>query len=1442
MTSQEIPIIGIGAPANGGDALAMLLRAIPARTGAAFLLAGSYGGDGESRRADLPKRQTAPRVVAAEDDTRLAADTVYLVPPGRTVRLDGNRLRLASPEGDAGEGPADTVLRALAAARGDEAIGVLLAGTGRDGTLGLRDIRAAGGVALVQAPDGAADGGRVGAALDGAAADLVLPAHEMGARLAGLLKDRQRAASRKAGLSDTAPESFADILDILKGHTDYDFRSHKAGHIRRRILRRMALRQIETAEDYAEYLRATPGEATALFRDLLIGVTRFFRDPPAWEALASEVIEPLIARKAGAGAPIRAWAPGCADGEEAYALAMTILDRIDGQKGDVPLQIFASDLDARAIETARAGRYSAAVMADVPEAMTRKYFARDGAAFRVTDTLREAVTFAPQNVVSDPPFSNLDLIVCRNLMIYLEPQVQERLLEMFHFALAEGGYLFLGNSENAGRGGRLFEAVDKTHRIYRKSAAVAANPGCFPVVPAGRSRWKGQKMPTGTPGAPTGSHRAQRLLMERFVPASVLIDRSQEVQYFHGPVRDYLDFPEGAPTRRLSDMALPELRFKLRTVLAALFGGRGREAAVVERMPRPGRDVAVRIAGERLEAGDGFLIYFEDMAEPAPPRPAAGGEADADRDKIAALEHELQSTRENLQSIIEEMETVNEELKASGEEVMSMNEELQSANEELETSRAELEALNAELSAVNREVQDKVEELEQANNDLTNLLNSIEIGVIFLDTGLRIRRFTPAMKDIMRIEEDDVGRQVEDIAMRVQDTALIGEARHALATLAEAEAELAIGRDRHLIRRLRPYRTSDNRIEGVVVTYTDVSKLQNARRRGRLRERQQAAVAGLGSQALAGAPLREVLDRAVREVADHLGVRYVKFLQLDEDRRHLTLRSHVGFDRATADVSKVDTGRGSQAGYTLERSTPVVIKDFRTERQIAAPPLLRQHGILCGASVIIGPLDNPWGVLGAHETDVGRCAFTEDDVNFLQLVAHVIWLVVSRERAMVEIERERAQLRDLIDALPVLFAVVGRDGRYEFANKAYEALGWGAGGVEGRHVAEVLGEDGYRQVAPHVEAVLAGGHQRFEVELQPFDDGARMENLVNYVPRRNEAGEVTGFFAAVMDISAQKQLERDLKERFEQYRVLGDSIPYGVWICDPDGQLTYVSQSFLDLVGMRFEEARGEGWLRALAPETREETAALWKRTSRAGESWHKEHRIIGADGETYHVLALGRPIRDETGRITSWAGLNLDITERKAEEERLRVLSAELDHRVKNSLATASTIARMTGRNAKSVEAYRTALEARLHAMAGAHKLLAETAWRGMQVGLLIETELRPYLSTQKDRIRIEGPDFVLPPAQVQTFALAIHELSTNSAKYGALAAEAGHLDIRWHAAENLVVEWIETGLTRVEPPKANGFGTTLLTRILAAQNIAVDLDFRKTGLRARLSFEKDR
>lgn len=608
--------------------------------------------------------------------------------------------------------------------------------------------------------------------------------------------------------------------------------------------------------------------------------------------------------------------------------------------------------------------------------------------------------------------------------------------------------------------------------------------------------------------------------------------------------------------------------------------------------------------------------------------------------------------------------------------------------------------------------------------------------------------------------------------------------------------------------------------------------------RARLRsERRHQAVANLGQLALEGCPPKRLLDRAVLEVGRCLDTRFVKLLELTPEGSGLKLRAGIGWHSGLVGHAIVPADAGSQAGFTLLSEETVVVRDSRTEQRFAPPQLLSDHGIICGASVIVGPLSDPWGVLGVHESELGRCAFDCDDIDFIRSVANIIWLFIRNLRSRRETERERKALRSFADAMPILFAVVNQEGRYDFVNKAYWAFGREPCSIVGQHVMDVVGPEAYAQVEPHARQAMSGNVVNFENSV-PFE-GEQREMLATFAPRRGMDGAVNGYYAAVVDITDQKRRQREALERSQQYRAIADSIPYGIWTCDPEGRLTYVSDSFLDLVGMSFDQAESFGWISKLLPEEAEETRQAWQKCVSEHGNWEREHRFIGRDGNHYHILAIARPVFDEDGGIFGYVGLNLDITERKKREETLALVSSELDHRVKNVFSLVLSIARQASLSAINVDAFRDAFESRIKALSTAHQLIAESRWQDMSFKALVEAELEPYRGTDRCRWTVEGPDLTLPVGSVQILALAFHELATNAAKHGAFSGPSGTVSVQWKLLQNgsLRIYWTEEGLDGVTEPRKAGFGSRVLKQVLVMQLGAdVDMAFQSNGLRVEI------
>lgn len=826
-----LPVAGIGASAGGLDAFKKFFAAMPADSGVAFVLIPHLDPMHESLMVELIGRQTRMPVAEAADGTVVEANNVYILPPNKYMTISGGVLRLSGPiNRDGPQTSIDLFMRSLAEDKQDQAICIILSGTGTHGAMGLKAVKAAGGMAMVQDPDTAYYAAMPRSAIATELADYVLPAEEMPAALIKYVRDYCAKGLKSVAEEKRADDDLNQVLALLRARGKLDFRQYRKKMLARRVERRISLGHFDHIADYLSFLRDHPDELQQLSRDLLISVTCFFRDPNAWEVLATQVIAPLVRAKEP-DAPIRVWCTGCATGEEPYSIGILLLEQLAATQKVCPIQIFATDVDDNSLNIARQGVYPESISADVSPERLLRYFTRvSDSSYQVSKQLRETVIFARQNLISDAPFSKLDLVVCRNLLIYLEPDLQKKVIALLHLALNEGGWLFLGSSETIGRNVDLFEQLSSKWRIYRRiGPSRAANVQFFMAQPEPH-HGIAPMLPDKPLAPPRLSELAQDFMLRRFALACVVINRNYEVLNFAGPTEDYLVQPGGPPTHDLLSLARPGLQTKLRVIIQRAIRENSAQSIKDVMMRHGSASRRVNIDVEplaRYRKAEGlWLVVFQEQ-------PIAEGETldeakdrlrTSESDMMVQLEQELEATREDLQSTIEELESSNEELKASNEEIMSMNEELQSANEELETSKEELQSLNEELSTVNFQLQDKVQDLEATNNDISNLLNCTDIATVFLDSRFYIRRFTPAATRLFSLIPTDVGRSIGDIAKRFDDDDLLADAERFLLDLKPREREVCLDDGSWCIRRINPYRTHHNRIDGIVFTFVDITE------------------------------------------------------------------------------------------------------------------------------------------------------------------------------------------------------------------------------------------------------------------------------------------------------------------------------------------------------------------------------------------------------------------------------------------------------------------------------------------------------------------------------------------------------------------------------------------------------------------------------------------
>jgi two-component system CheB/CheR fusion protein len=828
--SGSLPIVGIGASAGGLEALEHFLSHVPTNSGMAFVIVQHLDPTRKGIMPELLQRVTGMKVIQVKDRTTVRSDCVYVIPPNKDMSILHGVLHLLAPVAPRGlRLPIDFFLRSLAQDQQEHSIGVILSGMGSDGTLGLRAIKEKAGVVLVQEPATAKFDGMPRSAVDAGLADIVAPVDELPGKILAYLQRTPLIARTEAVLEDKTQSALEKAIILLRAHTGSDFSFYKRNTLYRRIERRMGIHQIRKMAAYVRYLQENSQELNLLFKELLIGVTNFFRDPAAWEQLRAQAIPTLLASRSP-GQVLRAWVPGCSTGEEAYSLAIVLKEAVEEvkPKGQFTIQVFATDLDRDAIDKARLGVFPANIAADVSPERLRRFFAKDEHGYRVHKEIREMVIFAPQNLIMDPPFTKLDILNCRNLLIYLTAEVQKKLIPLFHYSLSPGGILFLGSAETIGDCTDLFAPLSGNSRLFRRTESVlrpeqVAFPSSFSAVASAGP----EAHPAPKPLASLQS-LADQLVLQCYAPPAVLTNDRGDIIYVSGRTGKYLEPAAGKANWNLFAMAREGLRYELADAFQKALRKKGSVALHGLKIGTNGGEQYVDVTLQRLdEPGplQGLLmIVFTDVAAPVtakaagrPPKPHARSP------RLAELEQELLQVRGESRATHEEMQTSQEELRSANEELQSTNEELQSTNEELMTSKEEMQSLNEELQTVNTELQAKVDELSQASNDMKNLLDSTDIATLFLDKDLNVRRFTPQATKIIKLIPADTGRPITDLASDLSYPELADDAREVLRKLTFAEKPIGARDGRWFTVRIMPYRTHDDRIDGVVITFADIT-------------------------------------------------------------------------------------------------------------------------------------------------------------------------------------------------------------------------------------------------------------------------------------------------------------------------------------------------------------------------------------------------------------------------------------------------------------------------------------------------------------------------------------------------------------------------------------------------------------------------------------------
>ncbi len=1228
--------------------------------------------------------------------------------------------------------------------------------------------------------------------------DLVLPPDQMPDALLNLARQPYARQPAETLVESTPEDQLHAVLSLVRSSTRRDFGSYRKRTLLRRIHRRMGLHRIERLPGYIERLRTDPDEIRALAADLTINVTGFFRDPEAWGILGDKVIAPLVQQRP-AGSTIRVWVPGCSTGEEAYSIAILILEHAEAAGKTFDVRLFATDVADGVLSSARAGLYPGSISQDVVPERLERWFEAGEDTYVIRRALREAVTFAPQNLLQDPPFSRLDLVSCRNLLIYLEPDFQKRVLGLFHFALREGGHLFLGPAETIAGREDLFQSVSRKWRIFRRLGATRHDLVDFPLI--GPSEYEVQAGAGREPSGPDPHANAgalmDRALLERYAPASALIDARYRIHYLRGPTDQYLRPPSGEPSYDLLAMAREGLQMPLR---AAVRKGldEGQEVTTSAQVRRSSSLHPVRLVVRPLATGPAaptrLLVSFferEIATEAASPAEAREVREIASEGELQA---ELDAAREDLRLTVEHMEAANEELKASNEEIRSINEELQASNEELETSKEELQSLNEELNTVNAQLQAKLAELEGRTDDLNNLLNSTDVATLFLDRSLCIRWFTASMKALLELRPTDIGRPISHFAQRFSGGNLLEDARGVLERLVPSDAEVVDDLGRCYIRHILPYRTASDRIEGVVATFTEITA-----RKGWEQEIQAA---------------KEFAESIVATVREPL-------LVLTADLR--VRAANESFYRTFRVAAEGTEGR---LIYELGN------------RQWDIPDLRRLlDEVLPDKQFSDFEVDHEFRDIGRRTMLLNARRLEHGD-----LILLAIEDVTERNRAGVAVRKSEERLRRVLetDAVGVLF--FDEAGTLIDANEVFlHMTGYTRREVEARELT-------WRSMTPP-EWIDASAEEMSRLtatgRIGPYEkeyfrkDGSRSWMLL--------AGSSLGDGTLVkycIDIGDRKRAEEALRASEARYRTLFNSIDEGFCTIEMifDEQGKPVDYRFLT-VNEAFERQTGltdavGKTMRSLAPNHEDHWFETYGRIAVTGESERFE-RPAAELGRYYEVYAfrVGEPEERRLGVLFN------DIAKRKRAEEERELLARELSHRVKNTLAVVQALALQTDGQARSLEAYRHAFLGRLQALARANDLLLEAQMRGADLRHLVEQAVEAYRVDHPEVVEIEGAPAMLTAKQALGLNLVLHELGTNAAKYGALSRSEGRVRVSWKIeggqARRVRLRWQERHGPSVAPPAEKRFGTRLIERASSYElDGTAELDYASGGLSCELDF----
>lgn len=1104
--NRLVAVVGVGASAGGLEAFRQMLARLPTDTGMAFVLVTHLDPKHKSILPELLARATPLPVSEAEDGTPVAPDHIYVMPRNVSMAIDGGALRLRPREEGRGlRHPIDAFLQTLAEDQGARAIGVILSGTATDGTLGLEAIKAEGGITFAQEPKSARYDSMPRSAIAAGCVDFTLRPEEIAEELARISRHPYVAPAEIAEPSaeeaarPAGKNGFNKILALLRRATGVDFSQYKTNTLRRRIRRRMILNKLDGLDEYAKYLRDNGAEVENLYQDILINVTCFFRDPEAFEVLKEKIFPRIVGRRAPDD-PVRIWVVGCSTGEEAYSIAMAFTEFAGERSGHIPVQIFATDLNQKGIDRARAGLYSKNIAEDVSPERLRRFCTEADGGYRISKPLRDMCVFARQNITADAPFSRMDLISCRNLLIYLEPVLQKQVLPLLNYALKPSGVLWLGSSETTGAASDLFEPEDKRHRFYARKPATGRQRLSYPTGVHAREENKAQQPAmaraerTATSGETEARREADRVILARYAPASALINEEMDVLQLRGDIAPYLDQSPGKAKRNLLKMAREGMVMALRE---AVDKARKDESPVRKenlRVKYDGVTGAVNLEVIPLKHAPSqeryFLALFEtaEAADQGGDRKAGGGRRKSEERQIKQLHQELASARDHLQSVIEEYEATNEELQSASEEAQSSNEELQSINEELETSKEELESSNEELITLNEELNNRNAELGLLNSDLVNLLGSVQMPILMLDGQLRIRRFTPAAEKLLNLIQTDVGRPIGDLKLNLDFPDLERLIAEVIDTVSVKEVETRDAAGRWHSLRVRPYKTLENKIEGAVVVLVDIDALKKT-------EREIVAA-------------RDYAETILRTTRDPLVVLHA---DLTVDSANEAFYKTFKLKPAETEGRSIYELSGRQwDGHRLRRLLEEVIPrdnyfdDFEIRHEILG---LGPRTLLLNARRLENPEGGPERILLGIED------------------------VTERKEA----ETARARLAAIVDSSDDAIIAIDLDGVIDSWNQAAERLyGYTAQEAVGQPITTLIPPERPGEEESILERLRLGERVERVETARRRKDGSAVDVSLTTSPVKNDRGEVIGASKIARDNTERKRAEEAIRAAYEQ--------------------------------------------------------------------------------------------------------------------------------------------------------------------------------------------------------------------------------------------------------------------------------------------------------------------